>query len=379
MYKKLLAIATFSGTIIGVGLFGLPYITAQVGFIPIVIYFIGMGALMTVMHLMYGEISSRTATNQRLPGYARIYLGKKAEILEYVSTIIGLTGALLAYIVIGSEFLHALFSPYIGGSTLMYALGFFAVGASLIYMGSRSISKAELISLGLFFTALVILFLKAIPEINTEFLSTSFISNQNFLLPYGVIMFSLAGASVIPEMRELLEEHESSLKKLIIIGSAIPIITYLVFIITIYGVTGPLTTQEGLIGFNSIMGSGIAQLGFVFGIITTFTSFLTLGITLKKEFNLDWGLPKFTSWVCAVMPALILYILGLQNFIAIIGFVGAVALGIDITVTTLIYLKAKKQGTRVPSYSLRLPKIVIISLTSIFVIGAVLEIISIFS
>lgn len=373
---KLRALATFSGTTIGVGLFGLPFVTAQVGFLPMLGYFAVISIIMLYAHLLYGEIVSRTPTNQRLPGYARIYLGKKAERLEYVSTIIGLTGALLAYIVIGSQFLHALFAPFIGGSILVYASIFFILGALLIYTGSQSISRAELLSLVIFFSILILLLIKALPLLESSHFITNNLTLNNLFLPYGVILFSLAGVSVIPEMKEVLGNQEKAFKKLIIIGTFIPVIAYLVFIVTVFGVTGAQTTQEALVGFSNIVGGGVTQLGFVFGIITTFTSFLTLGITLKKEYHLDWGLPKKLSWVLAVAPAMILYVLGFQNFITIISFVGAVALGIDIVTTTLIYLKARKVGKRVPVYKLAIPTWGVVVIAAFFCIGACVELLS---
>ena len=84
---------------------------------------------------------------------------------------------------------------------------------------------------------------------------------------------------------EILKEHKSSLKKIIIIGSLIPAVTYLIFIIAVFGVTGLATTPEGLVGLNKFFGGGITRLGFIFGLIATFTSFITLGITLKKVFH----------------------------------------------------------------------------------------------
>ena len=121
MYQKLLALATFTGTIIGVGLFGLPYVTAKIGFLPMLIYFIILSAVLIFINLMYGEIALRTAKNHRLPGYARIYLNPAAARLGYLTTFIGLTGSLLAYVLVGGEFLKNLLGPMLGGSSFLYA------------------------------------------------------------------------------------------------------------------------------------------------------------------------------------------------------------------------------------------------------------------
>ena len=72
-----------------------------------------------------------------------------------------------------------------------------------------------------------------------------------------------------------------------------------------------------------------------------------------------------------------LYVLGVTNFIGIISFVGAVALGIDTVVTMMIYLKAKKYGQRKPAYSLNLSKSAIVALTILFLVGIIVEIVKI--
>lgn len=377
MYKKLLALATFSGTIIGVGLFGLPYITAQIGFIPMIFYFLVLGAIMIVIQLIYGEITLRTVENHRLPGYSKIYLNKWAEKLVYCTTFIGLTGALLAYIIVGGEFLASLLIPVFGGTTFLYSSLFFIAGALIIYFGAGPVSKTEFFGLGLFFTVLIILSVKVLPHISPENFTAVTLDLKNFFLPYGVILFSLGGMAVVPEMEEILKEKEKSVKNIIIIGTIIPIITYLFFIVAVFGVTGAETTQEGMIGLNNALGNGIVQLGFIFGIITTFTSFLTLGITLKKEFRFDLGLPCWLAWFLACAPAFILFLLGFRQFINIIGFVGAVTLGIDIIIIILIYLKVKKKSQRIPPYSMNLPKSVVYTLIGIFLVGVILQLISI--
>ncbi|MBN1779450.1 MAG: hypothetical protein JW816_04540 [Candidatus Buchananbacteria bacterium] len=374
MNKQLLALSTFSGTIIGVGLFGLPYITSKIGFWPIIIYFIFLGTVMIGINLMYGEITLRTKTNHRLPGYARLYLGRGAMTVEYFSSIIGLTGSLLAYIIIGGIFLTSLLSPIIGGNNFIYSTIFFIFGALIIYYGSGPVSKTEFFSLGLFFTILIIIFFKASPLINyTNFLTVDL---NNFFLPYGVILFSIGGIAVVPEVKEILKGQPKKLKKILIIGILIPIITYLFFIFTIFGVTGQATTPDAMTGLNLAAGDGVVVLGFLFGIITTFTSFLTLGITLKKELNFDCKLPAWISWILACLPAYLLYLIGLNDFISIIGFIGSIGLGIDVIIISLTYWHAKKKSKLKPAYSLNLGKISLSFLLLLFLTGILFEVAS---
>ena len=104
-------ISIISGTIIGAGIFSLPYITSKVGFGTIIFYFLVLGALVTLIHLFFGQLAVKTPDYKRLPGFARIYLGKWGEKVALFSIILGLFGAILAYLIVGGEFLSELFSP----------------------------------------------------------------------------------------------------------------------------------------------------------------------------------------------------------------------------------------------------------------------------
>lgn len=375
MYQELLALATFVGTIIGVGLFGLPYATARIGFIPMLFYFAFFGLIITLTHLMYGEITLRTKSNHRLPGYSRIYLGRTAQSIASITTFIGLTGSLLAYIIIGGKFTAGLLQPYLGGTEVLYVTLFFLAGAFLIYVGSSAVGRTDIVTMTILLAIVAILLVIVTPFIQTEYFTT--INLAYLFLPYGIILFSLDGMAVIPEMREILKGREHALRRLIIIGSIIPIIVYIAFIILVYGVTGTMTTEDALTGLNQALGSGVISLGFLFGILTTFDSYITIGITLKKTFNYDWRLTVVPSTLLACMPAFILYLLGVNSFIAIISFIGAVALGIDIVLVALIYYVAQRHSQRPPAYTLGLRSITISSLVALFLIGVVLEILSI--
>ncbi len=292
--KFIYAIAVLSGTTIGVGLFALPYVTLKVGFWVILGYFLVLGTLVILTHLFFGELTLKTPDYKRLPGFAKIYLGNRGQILAYVSTILGIFGALLAYLIIGGEFLTGLLSPIFGGSVLIYTFFYFAAGAALIYFGIKAIGKVELWGLVLFFVILFLIFFQGAPFIDVEnlFIGNWKLGAGNLFLPYGVILFSLWGAALIPEVEEMLAPapkfgagtgagQKRALKWIILISTLIPIIVYLFFIYLILGITGPKTTESALTGLRDVLGDKIASLALLFGILTTFTSFITLGLTLK--------------------------------------------------------------------------------------------------
>ena len=365
--KILYALATLSGTIIGVGLFSLPYITLQVGIWVMLAYFLVLGVLVILVHYFFGEVALNTPDYLRLPGFAKIYLGKPGQIIAFISGILGLIGALLACLIVGGEFLTGLLSPIFGGSYVFYVLIYFLIGAILIYGGIKFIGRVEFWGLVLFFVVLIFIFIKGLPVFDIKSLlmiHDSGFKIQNLFLPYGAILFSLWGAALIPEAEEMLKEDKKLLKKIIPISILIPIFVYLFFIFLILGICGGNTTQTALTGLKDFLGSGPFYLLLFFGLLTTFTSFITLGLTLKKIFWYDLKLEKKLSWFFTCFIPLILFLIGIKSFIVVISAVGGIMLGVDGILIILMYKKINPQK-----------KALVYPLIFIFALGILYEII----
>ena len=349
MKKFIFALSTISGTIIGVGLFSLPYITLKVGILVMLFYFLVLGGVVILIHILFGEVALHTPDYHRLPSYAKIYLGKWGEKITFFTAILSLWGALLAYLIVGGKFLASLFLPLLGGNESLYTILYFATGALLIYFGIRAIAKFEFFALILFFLVLFMVFLKGFSFLKLDNFSLSTPKQISLIfLPFGPILFSLWGADLIPEIEEMLGRDKNLLKKLIPLALFIPIITYLVFIGLVLGISGNLTSEEAIGGLGIFLGPDVIGLLLFFGILTTFTSFLTLGLTLRNVFCYDLKIPKDIAWFAACFIPLSLFFLGFQNFIGVISFVGGILLAFNGILIIFMYRIVKK----IPLFSL---------------------------
>jgi len=360
--KFIYALCTLSGTIIGVGLFSLPYITSQVGIWTMLVYFLFLGFLTIVIHLLFGEVAIATPDFLRFPGFARIHLGKLAEKISFISIILGLFGANLAYLIIGGKFLNSLLNI---NNELFGVFIYFVIGAVLVYFGIKAISKVEFWGLILFFLILIVIFISGLSSFKIENLMVSS-SKKDLFLPYGPILFALWGAALIPEIEEMLGKAKHLLRKIIFIAVLIPIITYLAFTFFVVGISGASTSEEAVIGLTKFLDSKIIILALFFGLLTTFTSFISIGLTLKKVFNYDLKIEKKISWFITCFTPFILFLLGFQNFIKIISFVGGITIGIDGILILLMYQKIKK-GKKIALFA--------VPLISIFILGIIYQII----
>ena len=109
--KKLVvpeAIAVLIGTIIGAGVFTLPYVAVHSGLATTLIWLIIVSFIITYLHLAFGEIVLRTKQDFRLPGYVGHYLNSSAKRFILLITFFTFSFSLLIYLLLGSQFLRVM-------------------------------------------------------------------------------------------------------------------------------------------------------------------------------------------------------------------------------------------------------------------------------
>lgn len=132
------------GSVIGVGIFGLPFAFAQAGFFVGLTHLIVLAIINTVVLLLYADIVMNTKGHPRFTGIVRRYLGEKWSWSATILLIGSIWGAMVAYIIIGGQFLHALIAPMVGGEVTIYSLIFFFVSSLLLIGGLGFISRIEM-------------------------------------------------------------------------------------------------------------------------------------------------------------------------------------------------------------------------------------------
>src|SRR3989344_4751068 len=201
--KNLQAAAILVGTIVGVGTFGIPYVFAQAGFLVGLGHVVVLSLVMLAIHLMYGEIVLRTQEKHRFIGYAGMYLGAWGRRIAIPMVIVGIFGTLLAYTIVGGNFTALLLNPFIELSTAWWSIIFFAVMAFFVITDFRTGAPAELLMNAIFLVTFVAIIGRSLPDISS---ANIFAQGDvtNFFLPYGVVLFAIAGGAAIPELRDVL-------------------------------------------------------------------------------------------------------------------------------------------------------------------------------
>lgn len=341
----LYALAVLSNTTIGVGMFSLPYIGTHAGLPIMMFYFLILGIAVTIIHLKFADVALKTPDYKRLPGFAGYYLGAKAELIVSICTIVSGLAASVVFMTIGGQFLYSLASPFWGGPMALYAIIYLLAGAFFIFFGINIVQKIAFWGLILFLAIMAVLICGFAPYFNIANLAVHSSGLQNIFLPYGPVLFALWGASSIPEVEEILgrEYIKAKFKTVIILSSILAVAVYSIFCFAVIGFTGSATTPSALTGFANLFDGIILKAAFLFGLLSTFISFVIGGLTLKKILHYDLNFSKQAAWVITAFVPLVLYLAGLNNFLAVISFVGAVILGIEGIIILLIYQKVFPQ------------------------------------
>lgn len=367
-----------AGTILGVGIFGLPYVFSKSGFLTGLFFLFFCGVLVTINHLLYGEILLRTPGEHRLPGLAKIYLGKLGFSLTSISSIVSAISVLLAYLILGGQFFSNL------GQAINHPMGvglativFWIIGTIGFSFGVGFIGFGAILGVILIVIFIIGFFILGIPHVQLEMLTK--INFSQFLLPYGVLLFSLSDGSAVPEIlnyftKKGVTKEKIDFKKPIISGTLLPPILYILFILGVFGLFQgkiiPVDLIPGLLQYNPIVG----LITNVLGIILILTSYFVIGLNLRNTLHLDLKMKGWASWLIPTALPIALYFFGFQNFIGVISFIGAVILGIVITTTVLIHKKSQEKGELIPSYQIKISSLARIALIILLLLGVGQEI-----
>ena len=368
MNKKFwLTAFTLTGTMIGAGILGLPYVFSKSGFLIGMFWILFFGGILIYVKLCMGEVTLRTKGIHQLPGYAKIYLGKNGKRIMFFSMVFGIYSALLAYLIGEGQSLSKLFTGNLDYA-IFFAVGFWVIMTLLLREGLKGLKKVEAYGVLAIIFIVVGIFLWFASEIHYE--NLSYFNKENFFLPLGVTLFALLGFSSIPELRREIKGSEKLLRKAIITGALISIVIYFIFTFSFVGVYGNNISEVATLSSGRFIS--------LLGAFTMLTSYFVLSFVLKDIFVFDLKKSKTISFVFVSVVPLILYLFvsffKLASFVSVLGIGGVISGGLTGIMILVMSMKAKKKSRLKPSYKMPLNWITVFVLSLIFIIGCIIEI-----
>ena len=370
--KKLFTgIATLTGTIIGAGFLGIPYVVAKSGFLVGLLHMIVISLVMLTVNLMIGEITLATSAVHQLPGYASKYLGRKTKLIIFLASIFGLYAALIAYLIGEGESLSFIFSGT-GNYSLLAGAVFWLVVAFISIRGIKRFKKIEPLGVFAVFVVTLIFGIISFNKINIE--NLKYIDYKFLFYPFGVVLFSFLGTSAVPEMRRVLMKNEKLMKKAIVIGSLVPLLVYTLFVIVVLGLYGQNVFEIATISLGRVV--------TLLGIFTMFTAFLALNLALQDTYRFDFELKSKTAWFLSTFLPLIVFILvkifSLAGFVKILSLGGTISGGAMGIAMILIHeklksLRLRRQMERKPEFRINIHPVIKVLIAILFIVGVVYE------
>lgn len=364
-----------AATIIGAGIFALPYAFEKAGVITGLFYLIVFGGVLTLIHLMYADVIIRTDGFHRFVGYAEIYLGKSGKWLAALATVAGMTLTLLIYLVLSISFVN-LISPLQEINDFYKLFAFWALASLPIFLKIDRLIISE--SLVAFFIVAIILVIFGYGLENIiQAASLPLFNPSQYFFPYGAVLFALSGRVAIPSVINYFRKNNQPLvqaKNPIILGTIIPAAAYFLFALAIIGLSGGEVSRDAVSGLINNLPSWILGLLGVLGIISVWSTYVVIARDIERGLEYDFHLSKSLATMAIIFLPLFLYLIGFQNFFKLVSFVGGIFVGFEGILIALIWNRARKKPGTMSFFKKLNPKIVYLLLL-IFVIGIIYEII----
>ena len=286
------------GTSIGAGILALPVASAQSGFVASSIMLFFCWLIMTTSALMILEVNLWFPEDSNMISMAKHTLGKPGQVIAWIAYVMLLYGLLCAYISGGTDVFSSLLG-LMGISTPLWldTLLFTLILGSIVYSG---IAVTDYVNRGLMLVKMASLVILT-GLITTHVTQSHLAEGQIHYLPSAVMVMitSFGFATIVPSLRTYFKSDIQKLRKMIILGSFIPLICYVIWDLAILG-TLPLEGNNGLVGVlhsghvtSQLMISlqavinkqSITELSRLFTSVCVLTSFLGVALCLMDFFS----------------------------------------------------------------------------------------------
>jgi len=374
VYKNIILPASIlSGSIIGAGIFSLPFVFNKFGLFAGSISLIVFAFIYALIYFIYADVVLRTEGEHRFVGYSKIYLGKPGFLASILIGLVQLLLVLTVYLILAPSFTQLIF----GGSYAGHLLFFWLMSSALILFDGKRIALFEFLIVSGIVSIVALIFFFGVANADLSFIRTPLFS-FNSLGVVGAVIFALSGVMVVPEVVAYFRESNSPLKfikRSLLLGSFLPALAYMAFVFGILGFSKNVSEDavSGLVGYAPEW--LIILLGCL-GFLSLTSSYILVSLNTRHILEYDFSLPSRMARPLVVFMPLALYFLGINGFTEAVSFTGAVFIPLEIILLMLIWLRANKLRPTNDFFHSGFTKATIPFLLVIFIIVLVYAIIS---
>ena len=344
-----------AGTALGAGMLAIPMVLAQFGLLwgTLFMLFIWLGT--TYAALMLLEASCRVGGGISMNAIARDTLGTPGQLITNILLYALLVCLLMAYIIGAGDVITQVVSslkfelaPYVSqiAFTLLFGI--------IISSGTKIV---DLLNRGLFIamiTALVLTLGFLAPNITFSGIGDTVNTDVFALFQTSSVVFTSFGFMVvIPSLVSYNKEATKfQLRNMIIVGSLIPLVCYLLWLFAVIGNLPPqkLTQFSDLSELIATLGQQYSSLEFILSIFTglaLLTSFLGVAMALYDQnadlLNANKPIVFGTTFILPLIGALFAQ----KYFLAILGYAGIILVFLAIFLPLAMMISARSRYNEV--------------------------------
>ena len=330
-------ILLITGTSIGGAMLALPLATASNSLPTAALSLLASWLIMTLGALFLLEVNLWCPSGSNLVSMAGKTLGKPGRVIAWVSYLFLLYTLLSAYISGGSDVLQAMVHGF--GLTLSSTASAFLwvlLLGVVVYRGVRLVDYTNrflmFAKLGIFFL-LVFVILPKVHVVNFIHPHSQFLGGA-----FMVLITSFGFASIIPSLREYFNDDAPRLRRAVLIGSLIPLVCYLLWLLAIMGAVpqdalyvlslsehattglsealGVSTHQPIISSFFSSF-STVCMLTAFLGVSLGLFDFLADGLKLKKQ-----GKDGVKVFLCTFLPPFLIVLFAPGVYLKALSYAG---------------------------------------------------------
>jgi len=327
-------------TTLGAGMFALPYIVQRSGWGTALIYLALMAALISYVHHTYLNVLHKENEKLRLLGLVRAYWGEAGFFGAFLVIAIGLVLTLAAYLVLGVEFASFIWPQISPRNALVL---FWMAGIAPFVLQTRKLVGAELVA-AVAMIGIIAVVVATADNVDSIRLNFSLADDAKaWFLPFGAILFSLAGWTAIEPIYEITQDKKmmSPMRWGMVIGTFFSAAVYIFFI---WGILAG-GKHIGVEVMDIVLGwpTWKAQTLGVLGISLLLTSFWPIALEVKNSLEKDLFWPHWRSSFFVLILPLALVLAGLNSFLELVEFVGGVFAAAQYVLILLVAAKIFKR------------------------------------
>ncbi|MEL0607093.1 aromatic amino acid transport family protein [Vibrio echinoideorum] len=239
-----------AGTTVGAGMLALPLASAGIGFSTSLLLMLCLWGLMAFTALLMVELHQFAESDATLHTLAHTILGTKGKWIASFAVMFLFYALCSAYIAGGGAQFNQRISDISGIelngqiTTLLFTL----LVAGVVTIGTHSVDKVNRVLFGLKLIAMVLVLSFLAPNITSQYLMSMPLQQGLIVAAIPVVFTSFGFHGSIPSIVRYLDGDVRSLRKVMIIGSALPLVIYVFW----QSVTLGVISQEQLLSDTSL-------------------------------------------------------------------------------------------------------------------------------